>query len=368
MGAKIPLVDLKAQYQTIKPEIDAAMARIVANTSFILGKELSDFEAAFAAFCGAKHCIGVGSGTGAIHLALRAAGIGPGDEVITTPMSFIATAEPIWMVGARPVFADIDLASYNIDPRRVEEAITPKTKAILPVHLYGRPADMRPLLAIGGRYGIPVIEDAAQAHGASFAGQTVGSIGKLACFSFYPGKNLGAYGDGGAVTTNDDALATRVRMFRDHGRLSKYEHEFMGFGERLDALQAAILAVKLPHLAGWNARRRALAARYNSLLAGSGLVLPVDMPDLTSVYHIYALRTPHREALLAHLKANGVDAGIHYPIPLHMQPALSYLGYKAGDFPNAETAGRELLSLPIYAEMTEAQQDYVVDLIRQFKA
>ncbi len=368
MGAKIPLVDLKAQYQIIQPEIDAAIGRVVANTSFILGKEVSDFEAAFAAFCGAKYGVGVSSGTSAIHLALLAAGVGPGDEVITTPFTFIASAEPIWMVGARPVFADIDPRTYNIDARKVEEAITPRTRAILPVHLYGRPADMRPLLAIGGRYGVPVIEDAAQAHGATVAGKPVGSLGKLACFSFYPGKNLGGYGDGGAVTTDDAALATRVRMLRDHGRLSKYEHQFMGFGERLDALQAAILAAKLPHLAAWNARRRALAARYDTLLAGAGLTLPAESPDLQSVYHLYVVRTPQRDALLAHLKANGVEAGIHYPIPLHLQPAMGYLGHTAGAFPQAEAAGREVLSLPLYAEMTEAQQDYVVDMIRQFKA
>jgi len=366
MAAKIPLVDLKAQYNTIKPEIDAAIARIVANTSFILGKEVSDFEAAFAAFCGARFCIGVGSGTSAIHLALLAAGVGPDSEVITTPFTFIASAEPIWMAGARPVFADIDPATCNIDPRKVEDAITPRTRAILPVHLYGRPAAMRPLLAIGARYGIQVIEDAAQAHGASVAGQPVGSLGKLACFSFYPGKNLGAYGDAGAITTGDEALAARLRMLRDHGRQSKYEHQILGYGERLDALQAAILGAKLPHLAQWNERRRALAARYDRLLADAGLGLPKELPDQTPVFHLYVVRTPRRDALLAHLKANGVEAGVHYPIPLHLQPAMSYLGYKRGDFPHAEAAAGEVLSLPLYPEMTEAQQDTVVGALRAF--
>jgi dTDP-4-amino-4,6-dideoxygalactose transaminase len=364
---KIPLVDLKAQYQAIKPQIDAAMGRVVANTSFILGKEVADFEAAFAGFCHTKHCIGTNSGTSAIHLALLAAGVGPGDEVITTPFTFIATAEPIWMVGARPVFVDIDPKTYNIDPNAVEDAITTRTRALLPVHLYGRPADMNALLELGARYGLTVIEDACQAHGAELGGRRAGSMGKLGCFSFYPGKNLGAYGDAGAVTTDDDALATRVQMLRDHGRLSKYEHQLLGYGERIDALQAAILGAKLPHLEDWNARRRALAARYNELLRDSGLGLLQEPAGVTPVYHLYVVRSKHRDALLAHLKANGIDAGIHYPIALHMQPSMSYLGYKAGDFPHSEAAAREVLSLPLYPEMTDEQLRYVVDTIRSFK-
>ena len=363
---KVPLVDLKAQYATIKPEIDAAMERIVCNTSFILGKEVADFEAAFAAFCGVDHCIGTGSGTSAIHLALRAAGVGPGDEVITVSHTFIATAEAVWMAGATPVFVDIDPDTYLMDAVKVESAITPRTKAILPVHLYGQMCDMDRIMMLARRHSLIVIEDAAQAHGASYGGQRAGSVGRMACFSFYPGKNLGAYGDAGAVVTEDTTLAHRVRMLRDHGRKSKYEHETLGFGERIDALQAAILAVKLPHLEGWNAARRAHAAQYNDLLADTKVRTPFEMLGSEPVYHLYVVRARQRDALLAHLKEHGVDAGIHYPLPLHLQPAFGYLGYKAGDFPHTERAAQDILSLPMYPELTEEQIDYVVETVKSF--
>jgi dTDP-4-amino-4,6-dideoxygalactose transaminase len=362
----IPLVDLKAQYRSIQSDIDAAIRRVVENTSFILGKEVQAFEQAFAQYCGADHCIGVSSGTAALHLALRAAGIGPGDEVITSPFTFVATAEAIWMAGARPVFVDIHPRYYCIHPDLIERAITPRTKAIMPVHLYGQPADMGPIMDIARRHQLLVIEDAAQAHGAEYHGRRTGTLGDIAGFSFYPGKNLGAYGDAGAVVTNNAELAERVRMLRDHGRRSKYEHEILGYGERLDALQAAILAAKLPHLEAWTERRRALAHRYHQLLAGVPVELPEEMPGTRMVYHIYAIRTSHRDALLQHLNAQGIGAGIHYPIPLHLQPSLRYLGYQPGDFPEAERASQEVLSLPLYPEMTDEQQDMIVEAIRQF--
>jgi dTDP-4-amino-4,6-dideoxygalactose transaminase len=362
----IPLVDLKAQYRSIQSDIDAAIRRVVENTSFILGKEVQAFEQAFAQYCGADHCIGVSSGTAALHLALRAAGIGPGDEVITSPFTFVATAEAIWMAGARPVFVDIHPRYYCIHPDLIERAITPRTKAIMPVHLYGQPADMDPIMDIARRHQLLVIEDAAQAHGAEYHGRRTGILGDIAGFSFYPGKNLGAYGDAGAVVTNNAELAERVRMLRDHGRRSKYEHEILGYGERLDALQAAILAAKLPHLEAWTERRRALAQRYHRLLAEVPVELPEEMPGTRMVYHIYAIRTPRRDALLQHLNAQGIGAGVHYPIPLHLQPSLRYLGYQPGDFPEAERASQEVLSLPLYPEMTDEQQDMIVEAIRQF--
>lgn len=363
----IPLNDLKAQYSAIRLEVDRAVARVIDNTSFILGKEVAAFEEAFADYCQARYAVGVSSGTSALMLALVAAGIGPGDEVITTPFTFIATAEPIWMLGARPVFVDILPEYYTLDPQKIEGAITERTRAIMPVHLYGQPADMDPLNAIAAQHGLNVIEDAAQAHGAEYRGRRVGNLGTLACFSFYPGKNLGAYGDAGAVVTNDESLAEKVRMLRNHGRTTKYEHEIMAYGERIDALQAAILAAKLPHLEEWTERRRAIAARYTELLIDAGMTLPTELPDVRAVYHLYVIRTPHRDGLLAHLKERGIGAGVHYPVALHQQPAMSYLGRRAGDFPEAESASREVLSLPLYPEMTGEQVQYVADAVRSFR-
>jgi dTDP-4-amino-4,6-dideoxygalactose transaminase len=362
----IPLVDLKAQYAALRPDIDAAIARVIANTSFIMGPEVRAFEEAFAAWCQARFAVGISSGTAAIELTLRALGVGPGDEVITTPFTFIATGEAISATGATPVFADIDPATYNLDPAAVEAALTARTRALLPVHLYGQPADMAALAAIAQRRGLALLEDAAQAHGAEIAGRRAGSLGHAACFSFYPGKNLGCYGDGGAVTTDDEALAGRLRKLRDHGRSSKYVHDELGYGHRLDALQAAILAAKLPHLDAANAARRRLAARYRQLLAGADLVLPYVPEGVTPAWHLYVVRTTRRDALLASLRAEGIEAGIHYPLPLHLQPAYRSLGLGAGSFPVAEAAAQQVLSLPLFPEMTDEQQERVAAAVIRY--
>ena len=361
----IPLVDLKAQYAAIKPEIDDAIARVIAKTQFIQGEEVRAFEREFAAFCKAKHCIGMASGTAAIHLALALAGVEPGDEVITTTMTFTASAEPIEYVGAKPVLLDIDPQTYNLDPRQLERAITPRTKAIMPVHLYGQPAAMDEILAIAKQHGLFVLEDAAQAHGAEYRGTRIGNLGHAAIFSFYPGKNLGAYGDAGAIVTNDDDFAARARMLADHGRTEKYTHTKIGFGYRLDSLQAAILRAKLPHLEAWNDARRAHVRRYNELLGGLDLVLPYEPDYVRAVYHIYAVRVARRDEVAKQLKAKGVETGIHYPIPLHMQPAYAHLGHKEGDFPVAEELARTELSLPMYSELTDAQMQTVADALKE---
>ncbi len=363
---QIPLVDLKAQYRAIRPDIDTAVQRVIDNTSFILGSEVARFEEAFASYVDAAGAVGVASGTAALHLALMACGVGSGDEVITTAHTFAASAEPIFHTGARPVFVDIDPYTYNLDPEQVKTAVTDRTRAILPVHLYGQPADMEPLLDIARQRNIWVIEDAAQAHGAVYHGRRCGSIGDLACFSFFPGKNLGAYGDGGAVTGRDPELLSRVRKLRDHGRASKYEHDMIGYGERLDALQAAILGAKLPFLEGWTEARRRHANRYTELLNGTELETPREAPEVRHVYHLYVVRTSHRDALFSHLKENGIGAGIHYPVPLHRQPAFRDLGYKDVSLPETERAAAEVLSLPIYPELSEEQQNYVAEQIRGF--
>ena len=362
---QIPLVDLKAQYVDTKSEIDAAIQRVVENTNFILGQEVANFEQAFARYVGAKGAVGVASGTSALFLSLLACGIGPGDEVITTAHTFMATAEVISQRGARPVFVDIDPRTYNIDPAQVEDAITPHTKAILPVHLYGQPAHMEPLLDIAQRHNLWLIEDAAQAHGAEYRGQRCGTIGHLACFSFYPGKNLGAYGDAGAVTSNDEALLSRVRTLRNHGRIGKYEHAEIGYGERLDALQAAILGAKLPHLDAWNEARRAHARLYNEWLADCDVVTPYESPEVRHVYHLYVLRTPQRETMLAHLKSREISAGIHYPLPLHRQPAYLKQGYGNVSLPVTERLAQEVLSLPMYPELSREQIAYVAQAIKE---
>lgn len=363
---KIPLVDLKAQYQTIKPEIDEAMQRVVNNATFILGPEAKTFEEHFAEFCGVKHAIGVDSGTAALHLALLALNIGTGDEVITTTHTFVATAEAISLAGARPVLVDIDPRTYNIDPNKVEAAITPRTKAIIPVHLYGQPVEMDSLLDIARRHNVALIEDAAQAHGALYRNRRAGSMGDMACFSFYPGKNLGAYGDAGALVTNNDEMAYQLRMLRDHGRTTKYEHEITGYGYRLDGLQAAILDVKLKHLPQWNEKRRAHADYYTELLSNLDITTPFEPSYVRAVYHLYVIRTRQRDELLNHLKARDIEAGIHYPVPLHLQPVYKNLGYHPGDFPETEKAAREILSLPLYPELTHAQMEQVVEAMREF--
>jgi len=364
----IPLVDLKAQYDLIRDEIDEAIQRVLDNTSFIGGSEVSSFEDAFAEYCGAKFAIGVSSGTEALRLALIACGVGEGDEVITSPSTFIATVEAIAGVGAKPVFVDVDEETNNIDPALIEAAITDRTKAIIPVHLYGYPVDMDPILDIARKHGLKVVEDAAQAHGAEYKGTRIGGFGDVACFSFYPGKNLGAYGDAGGVVTNDEAIADEVRLLRDHGRSDKYEHRVLGFNSRLDSLQAAILKVKLAHMEKWTDQRRAAAAIYGELLQDAGVRLPAEQPGFKPVYHLYVVRTPKRDEIAEALKAAGVASGVHYPIPLHMQPALSYMGHSEGDFPNCEQNARDCLSLPMYPELTEEQAQFVAQQVKKAAA
>lgn len=368
MTQSVPLVDLTAQYESIRLEIDAAIQSVIARTAFIMGPDVREFEKHFAEYCTSTYAVGVASGTAALELTLRACNIGAGDEVITSAHTFIATAEAISAVGARPVFVEIDPRTYNIDPDAVAAAITPATRAIIPVHIYGQPADMDRIMAIAERHNLAVIEDAAQAHGATWNGKRIGAIGHAACFSFYPGKNLGAYGDAGAVTTNDARIAELVSLLRNHGRHSKYLHDIKGYGERIDTLQAAILLAKLRHLAKWTAHRQRIAARYDELLADldGEIVLPYVHPAAEAVWHLYVVRTPRRDALLGHLNRSGVGAGIHYPTPLHLQPAYADLGYALGDLPVTEAVADTCLSLPIYPEMTDAQQEYVVATIRSF--
>lgn len=362
----ISMVDLKAQYRTIKPEIDAAIQRVVTNTSFIMGPEVTGFEQAFTQVSNACFSVGVASGTAALHLALLACGIGQGDEVITTPFTFFATGEAISQAGATPVFVDIQPDTYNLDPELVEKAITPRTKAIMPVHLYGQVAEMDEILDIAKRHNLRVIEDAAQAHAAEYRGRRAGSMGDLACFSFYPSKNLGCYGDGGMVTGNDETLIQHVRKLRDHGRMSKYEHDELGWGYRLDALQAAILGAKLPHLEAWTEARRSHAVRYNELLAGSDIVTPAARPYNRHVYHCYVVRTPRRDELAAQLTAAGIGVVIHYPLPLHLQPAYRSLGYGPGSLPVSEACAQRVISLPMYPELTDAQIERVTTAVKAF--
>jgi len=349
---KVPYLDLKAQYQSIKPEIDAALARVLESCQFVLGPEVAAFEQEFAAYCGTAECIALNSGTSALHLALLAAGIGPGDEVITVPFTFVASVAAVVYTGARPVLVDIDSRSFNMDPFAIEAAITPRTKAILPVHLYGQPADMAPIMEIAKRHGLVVIEDAAQAHGAKYKGRPVGSIGDMACFSFYPGKNLGAYGEGGAVTTSNPDYARTIRMLRDWGQDRKYHHLLHGYNYRMEGFQGAILRVKLRHLERWTEARRSVVEQYNNLLADSGVETPTEMPWARHVYHVYTLRTDDRDGLQAALQAEGIQTGIHYPVPVHLQPAYADLGYGRGAFPRSEKAAEQVLSLPLYPELS----------------
>jgi len=360
----VPFVDLKVQYLSIKGEIDAAVLNVFDSTQFVLGKEVAAFEELFAAYTQTSHVMGVNTGTSALHLSLLAAGIGKGDEVITTPFTFIATVSAIDYTGATPVFVDIDPVSFTIDPAKIEAAITPRTKAILPVHLYGQPADMDPIMEIAKRHGLVVIEDAAQAHGAEYKGRRVGSIGDLGCFSFYPGKNLGAYGEGGAVTTNNPEFVRTVRMLRDWGAERRYYHDLKGFNYRLEGVQGAVLKVKMKYIEGWTEARRTVAARYDAALADSGIPTPHAAADRRHVYHIYAIRDAQRDALQTYLHDHGVSTGIHYPIPVHLQGAFAELGHKEGDFPHSEAAAREVLSLPMYPELPPDQQDIVIAALK----
>lgn len=361
----VPFVDLKQQYLSIKDEILAAVAGAFESTQFVLGKEVAAFEDEFASYSGARYGVAVNSGTSALHLALIAAGVGPGDEVITVPFTFVATAAAVGYTGAKPVFVDVDPETYCMDAARIEQSITPRTKAILPVHLYGQAANMDAICAIARRYGLPVIEDAAQAHGAEYQGRRCGSIGEMGCFSFYPGKNLGAYGEGGMVTTNDPELARQIRILRDWGAEKKYHHVLKGFNYRMEGVQGAILRVKLRYLEKWTEARRANAALYSRALAESGLQLPKEAPGNRHVYHVYGVMTPQRRELMEALEAQGIQTGIHYPVPVHLQPAYSDLNYQAGDFPIAERLASEELSLPMFPELTESQIEAVTNAVAE---
>ncbi|GGF36795.1 glutamine--scyllo-inositol aminotransferase [Youhaiella tibetensis] len=366
MPGVIPLLDLRAQYAALKPELDAAVLDVLASGAYILGEPVERFEKAFAAYCGVEHAIAVNSGTSALHLAFLAANIGPGDEVITTPFTFVATVSAIIYAGATPVFVDVEPDSFAIDPAKVEAAITPRTKAIVPVHLYGQMADMDALQSIAVNHGLVIIEDACQAHGAAYHGHRAGSMGLSAAFSFYPGKNLGACGEGGIVVTNSEEQMRTMRSLRDWGQAERYNHVLKGFNYRMDAIQGAVLDVKLRYLEDWTEARRAVAAQYRQLLSEvESLRLPAELPGRRHVYHVFAVRTRDREGLRRHLASEGVHTGLHYPIPVHLQKAHADLGYGEGDFPVTETLAREVLSLPIFPEMTSRQIQTVADAIKQ---
>lgn len=362
----IPILDLKSQYDSLRDEIAIELQKVLESGNFVLGPDVRALEQEVASYCGCAYGVGVASGTDALRLALAALDIGPGDEVITTPFTFVATANTISHAGATPVFVDIDPRTYNLDPDAVAAAVTPATKAILPVHLYGQPADMAPILAVAERRGLPVIEDAAQAIGAEYQGRRIGSIGACGCLSFYPTKNLGAYGDAGMVVTNDAALADKIDVLRRQGGKTKYFHTVLGFNSRLDTMQAAILRVKLRYLEQWQEQRRSAARRYDALLAGLPVVTPYVRSDVRHVYHQYTIRAPRRDELAAFLKARGIGVMIYYPLPLHRQALYAGLGLGEGSLPASEAASREVLSLPMYPELTEQQMGEVAAAIRQF--
>jgi dTDP-4-amino-4,6-dideoxygalactose transaminase len=361
---KVPFVDLKVQYDSIKEEIRSTIERVILDSAFIGGKYVIAFENNFADYLGIKHCIGVGNGTDALIIALKALDIKAGDEVLTAANSFIATSEAITMAGARVVFVDCDKDTYNIDINKIEESISSKAKAIIPVHLYGQPVEMDAIMDLAKKHGLYVIEDAAQAHGAEYKNKKAGTFGHIACFSFYPGKNLGAYGDGGALVTNDDGLAKNVRMMANHGRFEKYNHEFEGVNSRLDGLQAAILDVKLKYLEKWNRRRQEVARRYNEAL-GEPLITPKVHPSVKHVYHLYVVRVKNRDKIMAILSENGISTGIHYPVPLPFLRAYRYLGHEFSDFPVANAYKDDILSLPMYGDISDDQVEYVIEIFRK---
>jgi dTDP-4-amino-4,6-dideoxygalactose transaminase len=365
MKQKLPFVDLKAQHSTIAAEVEAAIQRVVTNADFILGGDVAAFEDEFATYCGAAHAVGLDSGMSALELGMRAMGIGPGDEVITPAGSFIASSSAISFTGATPIWVDVDSRTYNIDPELLEAAITKRTKAIMVVHLYGQPVDMDRVLEVANRHGLPVIEDACQSHGARYKGRRTGSLGTFGAFSFYPSKNLGAYGDAGALTTNDAGLAEKVRMMRNYGQRAKYDHVFLAWNRRLDTLQAAVLRVKLPHLDAWNESRRKLASLYDELLGGTTVTLPHVRGDVEHVFHLYVIRLDGRDQVLDELGKRGIGAGIHYPVPIHLQEAYRERGFGPGSFPVTEESAKRILSLPMYPEMTEADVRRVADAVRE---
>jgi dTDP-4-amino-4,6-dideoxygalactose transaminase len=367
---RVPLLDLHAQYKTIKPEIDAAVERVFASQQFILGDEVAAFEQALAEYCGSRHAIGCASGSDALLLALMALGVGAGDEVITVSYSFFATASSITRLGAMPVFVDISLSDFNLDPALLERAITPRTKAIIPVDLYGQCADMEAIAEIAERSGLPVVEDAAQAVGAEYKGRHAGTFGTIGCLSFFPSKNLGGAGDGGMLLTDDDSLASKLRVLRVHGGRQRYYHSVIGINSRLDALQAAVLGVKLRCLDRWNEARRAKAARYDELFAAGGLneflMTPTTHEHRRHIYHQYTLRCSRRDELLEHLRIAGIGCEVYYPVPLHRQECFAYLGYRQGSLPASEQLAADALSLPVYAELDDEMQDYVVEKVTEF--
>jgi dTDP-4-amino-4,6-dideoxygalactose transaminase len=362
---RVPYFDLKAQYSALRDEIREALDRVCRNASFILGEEVERFERSFAELCGVKHCVGLNSGTSALHLALITAGIGVGDEVITTSNTFIATAEAISYTGAKPVFIDIDPATANIDPQEIEGAITKQTRAIIPVHLYGRPADMDAINEIAARHRLLVVEDACQAHGAKYNGKPVGGFGHAATFSFYPPKNLGAYGEGGALTTNDDAVAELARSLRTHGESSRYLHKYIGYNYRMDGFQAAVLNVKLSRLNEWTKKRQAHADIYRQVLSGTTVRLPEDSPDSECVYHLFVVYVENRDHVRAELEKRGVETAVHYPVPIHLQQAFTHLDYKRGSLPNTERACERVISMPVYPELTEEQVRYAASSLAE---
>jgi dTDP-4-amino-4,6-dideoxygalactose transaminase len=363
---KLQMVDLLTQYEQIKNEIDNAVLSVVRSGQYILGKDVKELEQELATYLGCKHAVGCASGTDALQIALMALNIGPGDEVITTAFTFVATAETIALLGARPVYVDIRDTDYNIDPSKIEAAITDKTKAIIPVHLYGHPAPMDEIMSISEKYNIPVIEDTAQAIGAEYNGTKAGAIGAIGCISFFPSKNLGAYGDGGMMVTNDDTTAGKVRMIANHGSRERYYHSEIGVNSRLDTMQAAILLVKLKYLDTWNDKRRTAAARYSELLRDLPVTTPVELRGNYHIYHQYTIRCENRDGLSDHLKEKNIPHAIYYPVPLHLQEAYAYLGYRKGALPVTENLTEEVLSLPMHPELSEQQQVYITDAVREF--
>ena len=367
---EVPYFDLTAQYELLRAEITAAIDDVCGKAAFILGEQVEQFEHGFAEYCGVKHCVALNSGTSALHLALLAAGIGAGDEVITTSDTFIATAEAIHYTGATPVFVDIHPSTANIDPAQIEKAITPRTRAIIPVHLYGRPVDLDAIAEIAHRRRLTLIEDACQAHGARYHGKRVGGFGQSAAFSFYPGKNLGAYGEGGALTTNDDEIAKLARSLRSHGETSRYQHAYIGYNYRMDGFQGAVLNVKLEHLDEWTAKRQEYAALYRQLLADAPVDLPEDAPDVDCVYHLFVVYVNQRDKVRSELADRGVQTAVHYPKPVHLQGAFQHLGYHPGSLPHAERACERVLSMPIFPEMSREQVEYaaraLVEVTKEF--
>ena len=365
----VPFLDLRQQYWSIKDEVDAGIRQVMDSCRFVLGENVRSFEKEFASFCGTEYAIGVANGTDALRLTLLACGIGKGNEVITVPNTFIATTGAISQTGAKIVFVDVNSSTYNIDVSQIEGAINERTRAILPVHLFGQPADMDPIMEVARKYNLEVIEDACQAHGAEYKGKKAGSIGDVGCFSFYPSKNLGAFGDGGMVVTNSDEIAQRVRMFRDYGQIKKYEHLVEGYNSRLDEIQAAILRVKLKKLNEWNNLRRGNTSIYDELLKDvDEVITPSKAEYAKHVYHLYVIRTKKRDKLQEWLKSKGIGTGLHYPVPLHLQKVYEYLGYKEGDFPVTEKCAKEILSLPMFPELTKAQIEKAVTGIKAFFA